>query len=1257
MTTYTGTALGDIIVGGAGDDIIFGLGGDDKLGGGTGGNDVFDGGDGNDIIDGGVGSDTSSYQDATSGVVVSLAIAGQQDTVGAGKDTLVSIENLIGSAFNDKLTGSAGDNVLDGGDGVDTVSYAGATAGVRVDLGVATVQDTIGAGHDTLINFENVTGSAFDDVLSGNAGNNVIAGGGGIDTLSYAGSTAGVSVSLALTTVQDTIGAGKDTVFGFENLVGSGFNDKLAGNSSDNRLDGGAGVDTLSYSGAAAGVNVHLALTGVQDTGGDGHDTISNFENLTGSAFDDVLGGTSGNNVLTGGGGNDTVSYADATAGVTVSLAIAGAQNTVGAGTDTLFAIENLVGSAFNDKLFGSDGDNVLDGGAGIDTVSYASATAGVHVSLADTGAQDTLGSGHDTLGNFENLTGSAFDDLLTGASGDNVISGGAGNDTVSYSAATAGVTVNLGLTTAQDTGGAGKDTLFNIENVTGSAFNDRLFGTDGDNVLDGGGGVDTVSYAGATAGVHVDLGTSASQDTVGAGHDTLLNFENVTGTAFNDVLAGNSGDNVISGGGGVDTVSYAGATAGVTVSLAVATAQDTLGAGTDTLFGIENLTGSAFNDKIIGSGGDNVLEGGAGIDTVSYASASGPVTVDLGLTTAQATGAGNDTLAGFENVIGSSFDDKLTGTAGDNVFSGGGGSDTVSYAAATAGVTVDLSLTTAQKTGGSGSDTLFNIENLIGSKFNDHFFGSASDNSFDGGAGLDSVSYASATGGVVVSLARARAQDTQGAGTDTLLNIENLVGSTFDDVLSGNAGNNTLNGGLGNDTLTYAGATAGVVVSLAITYGQATLGAGKDTIAGFENLTGTDFRDKLFGNTGDNVLTGGLGNDQLSGGLGSDTAAYAEAASGVSVDLRIAVAQDTQGAGIDTLISIENLTGSAFNDTLIGDDGNNLFIGGAGNDVITGNGGINTASYLSALGGVDIDLTKVGAQVGGAGAGADQLSNIQNLIGSLFGDHFVGTAGANTFEGGAGNDVLAGGGGIDTASYAHATSGVHIDLGLTAAQDTGGAGIDTVSGFENLVGSAFDDVLVGDSGNNVISGGKGNDIITGGLGIDTVSYADAATAVTVNLLLLRPQATRGGAMDTISGVENIVGSHFKDNLTGNAGDNVLNGGTGADRLTGGKGADTFVFDSLTVSADKDTITDFKSVDDTIALSHAAFGALSVGALGAGIFTTGTEATTADQHLIYNGVTGGLFYDADGSGAGTAVQIALLTAHPVLTAADFNIIA
>ena len=286
---------------------------------------------------------------------------------------------------------------------------------------------------------------------------------------------------------------------------------------------------------------------------------------------------------------------------------------------------------------------------------------------------------------------------------------------------------------------------------------------------------------------------------------------------------------------------------------------------------------------------------------------------------------------------------------------------------------------------------------------------------------------------------------------------IEGLVGSAFDDTLIGTAGDNvliggagddliigsfganTLDGSIGSDTVSYASVRFGALVDLAIGGPQIThadsLGAiASDTLVGIENVIGSEaWEDTLKGDGGANrlmgrggwdILMGRGGDDVLDGGSATDTASYAEAASGVTVDLTIAGPQQT-GEGADTLISIENLTGSAFADTLKGDGGWNHLIGGGGNDILMGRGG---------------------------------------------------------------NNILDGGAGVDTVSYAGASMGVTVDLGSVGGSHGSGDGFDTLISIESAEGSSFADTLVGDAGANALSGGAGNDHLTGGLGRDTLT-------------------------------------------------------------------------------------------------------------------------------------------------------------------------
>ncbi|MBY0565630.1 MAG: hypothetical protein K2P58_15780 [Hyphomonadaceae bacterium] len=1295
------TAGADQINGDTNANTLFGADGADSLYGGD-GDDVLEGGLGDDDIYGGNGHDLVSYASAPAAVTVTIGITGYQNTGGAGSDRLKvgvdAIEGLIGSAFNDTLTGDGGNNTLEGGAGndtlnggagTDTASYAGASTAVTVSLALAGAQNTLGAGSDTLAGFEALLGSNFNDrltgdanantlnggagadVLDGGAGNDTLLGGAGYDTASYVSASSAVTVNLATTSGQNTVGAGTDTLNSIENVVGSAFNDTLTGSAANNRIEGGAGndaingatgVDFASYASASSAVTVSLAITAAQNTLGAGTDTISNTEGLIGSAFNDTLTGNASANILEGGAGNDMLdggagldqaAYWGAASAVSVNLGLSGAQNTSGAGTDTLISIEGLIGSSFNDTLTGDAnaneieggaGNDVMSGGAGLDTASYAWSEAGVSVSLALSAQQNTIGAGLDTLSGFENLVGSEHADTLSGDASANVIAGGLGNDNLD--------------------GGDGNDTL------QGGDGDDLIVGGLGNDTIDGGVGVDTLSYSAAASAVSIDFTLSTNQVTGGAGSDTVTNVETVRGSAFNDTILNNSTRRTIDVAGGNDEI-YAGSTgdtiifnpgsgadvvhidfadspiisigaglrrqdmsvrqvaadrllltfAGSTETLTLAfdgtqvrtdytlsfaiggtmTGVELLqlalvgGPGSDQLWaasppgdigpgytldggpGADTMQGNQGDDiYIVNDAGDVVVEGaigagGGGADEIR-ASVSYTATANIENLTLTGAGAISGTGNALNNVItgngaantldGGDGDDRLIGGLGTDTLIGGAGNDVFALDNAsdivvelTSGgvdrVEIDASYTlggeveeltllgasghagtgnalanaiwgnTGANTlnGGFGNDRLdggAGNDTLLGGDDADRLEGGVGDDILDGGAGVDLASYATATGGIAVNLGLTVAQNTVNAGLDTLVSIEGVVGSRFDDVIIGGAGNDiidggdggsdALDGGAGVDTISYATASSGVLIDMGIAGAQPTSAGGADTLANFENVTGSSFNDMIRGSVGANTLNGGDGDDILDGGEGDDVilggngrdfAVYALAGVGVSVDLSLAGPQNTGGAGIDTLTSIENVIGSGFADTLTGDGGANRLDGGVGDDVLQG------------------------------GDGDDQL------------------------DGGAGADALTGGAGVDTASYALSTAPVTVRLALSGAQDTRGAGLDTLTGIENLIGSNGGDILGGDALANVLDGGDG---------VDTVTYADASSRVAVILGQTAQQDTLGAGLDTLLSIENIVGSAFDDDLQGSDGENVMDGGAGSDTLRGGQGSDTYVF-------------------------------------------------------------------------------------------------
>jgi serralysin len=241
-----------------------------------------------------------------------------------------------------------------------------------------------------------------------------------------------------------------------------------------------------------------------------------------------------------------------------------------------------------------------------------------------------------------------------------------------------------------------------------------------------------------------------------------------------------------------------------------------------------------------------------------------------------------------------------------------------------------------------------------------------------------------------------------------------------------------------------------------------------------------------------------------------------------------------------------------------------------------------------------------------------------------------------------------------------------------------GGSGHDRITGngaANRIEGRNGNDTLIGGAGNDTLLGGVGNDRLDGGTGVDTAGYWDATSGVTVNLGLTTAQNVGGGrGSDTLVFIENLICSNHADRLTGNgaanriegrngndtliggAGNDTLYGGAGNDRLSGEAGADAFVFNTaLNASSNVDEITDFSHADDTIRLENAIFTALTAtGALSSAFFRASSTgaAEDADDHILYNTGNGRLLYDADGSGAGTAIHFATLTGAPGSLAYD-----
>lgn len=402
---------------------------------------------------------------------------------------------------------------------------------------------------------------------------------------------------------------------------------------------------------------------------------------------------------------------------------------------------DRINGYGGRDSLFGHDGDDVLNGGGGSDVLDGGDGNDWLNTAVGDGLWQDSLsgGSGNDVL------TSGYGNDLLHGGDGDDILISGGGPISGSVSGNTDGDTVY---------GDAGDDTLI------GSGLSDRLYGGVGNDVLfggneqdilygdagadfmDGGDGWDYADYRTADTGVTIDLQTGLGRGGVAEG-DIFRNIEYVRGSDFADTLIGDAGNNLLLGFVGNDNLSGGGG-------------NDQLDGGA----GDDVLRGDAGDDRFTGGAGADHFDGGDGSDTMllrSYSGVFSPLTVNLEAGTASG-GAFDpgDTFTSIENVVATQFNDILTGDAKDNAFTGddgadhidgGDGSDTVIYYGEVfggggsfgIGVTVDLANSTAYGADANG-DTIISIENVVGSTYEDSLTGSDAANRISGGGGIDNV-------------------------------------------------------------------------------------------------------------------------------------------------------------------------------------------------------------------------------------------------------------------------------------------------------------------------------------------------------------------------------------------------------------------------------------------------------------------------------------------------------------------------------------
>ena len=1129
---------------------------------------------------------------------------------------------------------------------------------------------------------------------------NVAAGSGGFRII---GQAAGDGASRSIATVSDLNGDGKAEV-----LIGAPGNDagganagavyvvfgKATGTQVD--LDAiAAGVGGFRITGVS-GENAGMMVTGLRDVNGDGRGDILLTAPGSGKAY-----------VVFGKGTNTNVNlatFASSGQGFVIRPTVAGdleGMNFAAGGDFNRDGIADyIIGVPKNDTGSTDLGAVYVVWGGNHSTIDLSLVGGGIGGVMID-GAPNLPGFG---VGGAIGTSVATLPDMNGDGTPDILISnpvGASAQVTVLFSPASWQPVTNVYGSNDDDVIGAGDGTARLIgegnDEVYGFAGNDTITTVGGDDILNGGSGADTLIGGAGNDRYVVDNAADRVQEAVAGGVDTVsvsaswamdANVENltmsgsevidVTGNTLNNQMVGNAAANRLDGGAGADTL---------------------IGNG-----GNDTLIGGAGNDILDGGAGANILSGGAGNDTLDGAAgttaaysgfASNYLITDLGNGRKSIADQRAGSPDGTDNAIASMLLQFGVANIAPTITSNGGGaSANISVAENATSVTAvtvsdpDSSIFSYALSGADAGkfaiDTAGNLRFIAAPDFETpadagtnnvyDVIVTASDNGVP--IGTDSqtlavtVTNVAETGGVTL------------VGSDTVNDV--LNGGAGNDMLDGKALNDTLNGNAGNDTLLG--------------------GAGNDT------LNGGDGVDTLDGGSGADNLTGGNGNDtyvvdnvtdiinELANPVptppagtpvpGADTVRTSLTSFTLGVTAASANVEHltytgalaftgTGSAGANTII------GGSGADSLNGGNGNDTLTGGAGADTIDGGAGIDRVIYSGVAAGSSIIVALADSPANGLanndGTGAiDILRNVENVTGSNGNDTITGNSSANTLDGGNGNDTLSGGAGNDALN--------------------GGAGADTLNG---------------DIGNDLLNGGAGADTLAGGLGDDTYTdsasaTADAAGADTFvelasqgtdtvqttrasftlathfeNLRFTASSAfngtgnavantlTGGIGADTLSGLEGndtlrggsgndlLLGGAGNDVLQGEAGNDTLAGGMGADSLSGSTGNDIFLFNAADAFTNVDTIVSFGAVignDDSIQLDDLVFTGLAAGTLAASAFVTGAAALDAGDRIIYNAVTGALYFDSDGAGALAQLQFASLTPAIALTNADFGVV-
>jgi trimeric autotransporter adhesin len=1201
--SLSGSNAANLLRGLAEDDALYGLGGDDWLEGGLGA----------DTLDGGNGLDTVTYESASS--AIGIALGGTSFYPGeAIGDVLISIENVTGGAYDDRISGDSGANVLTGGAGADTIEANDGDDVVYGGIGDDSIADRNGGrnqifggdGNDFITSaggFGKVSGGDGDDfIFTGGYtvsffptvivwGNDTIDGGAGVDTVEFGYADNGLVIDMvAGRAVYGTSGtivtftgvenvnasARADTIFGDNNnnvikgksgndiLYGGGGSDTIWGESGQNEVFGGIGIDTARIEAARTDVTFSFIDGGIRGTTGSNAFTI--FKDVEFVQFNDV-----------------TLTYNELAAGLQTAFDVIDDYERVNEGiTPTISLLANDLPFAGSPMQLVKINGAAVTSGQVIRLASGATITifANGNIQFDQAGAYAWLNTGETAT---ETLTYTATD----GTGVEKVASVTLVIDGLASAADQVHVEDSV-VIVSSDTANAAATRIANFDIGRGAVvINDVLIDP---NALPAGVTIQEIDGStflifGDDAVILTDVSLAAWQyrssqrAAGGAGNDSLLGTtaaDVLLGAAGNDTISGNGGRDVISGGAGNDSISLG-------AGLAFGDLGDdsiSAGAGNDRLFGNagnDTLSAGSGRNSLYGGDNDDILYGGAGEDSL-YG------------------GSGNDTLRGSSAT-------SATDSGGKDYIDGGDGIDLLLLdveerdMGLNLGARIDLAAGWITWNGPIPEEQIVNIEGAYGGFGNDTIIGTGQANRLDGSGGNDLLIGADGNDTL-----------TDGIGNDT------IYGDNGDDYIYDTSGDDQIFGGLGNDTLlSYSGTDlidggAGTdTLDLSFTAAALTVnldtgivgGTSTGSVSGVENVVGSNGangitgsvaanlldgrngddslsglggNDTLLGGIGNDILDGGSGVDDMTGGAGNDT--YVVDDIGDTVTEIANEGTDTVQTTIDFTLAVtfENLvllvagrtgTGNSVANSLTGSLGADTLIGLAGNDNLFGGDG---ADRLDAGDGDDTLASGLGDDTVFGGTGNDRL-NYEANIGSIA---FAASVNSLTLSStAAGIDVISNDVEtivIDGPSYTYAqlvnlftSTGANGVVNGTANADTINLGFADAGGESVRDSATLADTVYAGAGNDVVSLFAGNDVAHGGIGNDTVTGGEGNDSITGN--------EGNDVLAGDNGNDTLVGSDGLDSLTGGDGEDLLQGGAGNDTIAGGVGNDT-----LDSGADADTL-------------------------------------------------------------------------------------